>query len=900
MLIVLAQVIKQQQSNIEQQAQSLSSILDQSVNQFKTILNIESISDFFKPIPNYNMQPGALVPFNKAKWNKLMNITKYAHQDLLNYLEVHKQPCHVRRPVNAKEMDIFNGRIVDLNNVDVIQEDETCEDSTFLEAMKNTTFNSLFPITVNSSRVSNRYSSVFLADLTTDNQYRYPASGNGFDDVTCFKDQFAQIQQIIIGFGSESNDLLRVRQKVVTQDINVTKSYSNNYEFEDRCIDRSIRVFVQGTQQIYNQAPQNLSVKQIKDFLSSTQLIDPTVEQIISALDQIKQEVKSNQQKSILLNNISSSDTFRPTEVLILASCVDTFQIRFLQTVLKKHQSLFDALSNMNIHVDFKTPSSSPKTNNCQDLKFIINKGGVFDQINNESQPQSFRIVPAQKDEFGQISFAFCSKTDKYLICSKIPQQGYLIQPSAQILFETFGQVFIMNKDNLFIYVDSFNQSVGQQFGWHVGSDINQSTLNIIQSNITATFRLFDTMLLSTQIDNNLIYMIYLRLPNSYTSVLPNTQVGGLIKFNASNLCFNLSYYDQQCINKLNIYFPQNYIGSNSLSPHDSIYLKGVTMTVDISQKLALFLETEFDFSKTNQSTYYSIFKEAISDAARFFIALSQQRSYDAIKNTYDMVKQYFDDILYVGRTTVSGPMALYPDNKMTQNTFKTIHNISLTTIIDNVVSNTSLVLKEFMCEFYTDSGVNQDRCLFVGLPFTNYLLAQDFFVVRESSAFLLFLQNNKQILVDLDKSNLKFQLNSMSWDSLSYKCSTQDYQMINQILLNQGFGNCQQAEETGSINYNFYVNKDLFKLKNNLIQTHHVFVPLNSSKSVMLVFKSNYLQDFEYICEQSQQQSVTRNKNSNIIKTWTQQQTILQKAIIKTKNVIIYICILGLTFIII
>ncbi|CAL6100878.1 Conserved_hypothetical protein [Hexamita inflata] len=891
LLINSLMIIDLKNSDIQLKSILIAEQIDDTIELFKTSFNQETISSYFEPSSNQNMPIGLLVDANKKKWNQLMNVTKLAHQDLLNYLEVHKQPCHVRRPVNAKEMDIFNGRIVDLNNVDVIQEDETCEDSTFLEAMKNTTFTSQFPITVNSSRVSNRYSSVFLADLTTDNQYRYPASGNGFDDVTCFKDQFAQIQQIIIGFGSESNDLLRVRQKVVTQDINITKTYSNNYEFEDRCIDRSVRVFVQGTQQIYNQAPQNLSAKEIKDFLSSTQLIDPTVEQIISALDQIKQEVKSNQQKSILLNNISSTDTFRPTEVLILASCVDTFQIRFLQTVLKKHQSLFDALSNMNIHVDFKAPSSSPKTNNCQDLKFVINKGGLFDQVHNESQPQSFRIVPAQKDEFGQISFAFCSKTDKYLICSKIPQYGYLIQIAAQILFENFGQVLIMNRDNLLIYVDSFNQNVGQQFGWHLGSDINQSTLNKIQSLNISSFRLNNRQISTIQLNNNLLYMIYLRIPNTYTSVQSNKQVSSQIKFNASNLCFNLSYYDQQCINKLNIYFPQDYLGNIMLSPHDSIYLKGVTMTVEISQKLALFLETEYDFSQINQSTYLSIFNESISDAARFLIALASQSNYDAIQNTYDMVKNYFTDILYVGRTTVSGPMALYPDNKMTQNTFKTIHNISLTTIFDNCFSNTSVVLKQFECEFYTDSGVNSDQCLFVGLPFTNFLLAQDFFVVRKSSAFLLFLQQ-KQILDDLDKTNLKFQLNSMSWDSFSYNSSVTDLQMIDYILFSQGFGQCSYFEQSNQIMYDQRAYPQLFDLKTNIVSDNFVIVPLKNSKSTVIVFESTYSQNFQLFCQPVQNEYLSSFKQTFVVQNWARAENVFKTAF-DVRALIIYIAVL-------
>ncbi|CAL6019025.1 Conserved_hypothetical protein [Hexamita inflata] len=892
LLINSLMIIDLKNSNIQQKSVRIGEQIDSSFELFKSSFNQEAISGYFEPSTNQNLPTGVLVDFNKKKLNLLMNVTKYAHQDLLNYLDVHKKPCHVRRPVNAQELDIFNGRIVDLNNVDVIQEDETCEDNTFLEAIKNTTFNSLFPITVNSSRVSNRYSSVFLADLTTDNQYRYPASGNGFDDVTCIKDQFAQIQQIIIGFGSESNDLLRVRQKVVTQDINITKTYSNNYEFEDRCIDRSVRVFVQDTQQIYNQAPQNLSAKEIKDFLSSTQLIDPTVEQIISALDQIKQEVQSNQQKSILMNNISSSDTFRPTEVLILASCVDTFQIRFLQTILKKHQSLFDALSNMNIHIDFKTPSSSPKTNNCQDLKFIINKGGVFDQIHNESQPQSFRIVPAQKDEFGQISFAFCSKTDRYLICSKIPQQGYLIQPSAQILFENFGQALIMNKDNFLIYVDSFNQNVGQQLGWHLGSDINQSILNIIQSQNISSFRLNNRLISTIQLNNNLLYMIYFRIPNSYTSVQPNKQVGQQIKFNASNLCFNLSYYDQQCLNKLNLYFPQDYIGNIILQPHDSIYMKGVTMTVEISQKLAIFLETEYDFSKTNQSTYFSIFNESISDTARFLIALSQQQNYEAIKNTYDMVKNYFNDILYVGRTTVSGPMALYPDNKMTQNTFKTIHNISLITIFDNCFSNTSVVLKKFECEFYTDSGVNSDQCLFVGLPFTNFLLAQDFFVVRKSSAFLLFLQQ-KQILDDLDQSNLKFQLNSMSWDSFSYKCSATDLQMIDYILFSQGYGQCSYFEQSNQIMYDQRAYPQLFDLKSNIVSENFVIVPLKNSKSTVIVFESTYSQKFQLFCQPVQNEYLSSFKETFVVQNWARIENGFKTAF-DIRALIIYLAVLA------
>ncbi|CAL6029178.1 Conserved_hypothetical protein [Hexamita inflata] len=846
MLLVLSRLVyMQQQNDIEEFMKILSETIDQSVMDLRQKFNIESISNYFIPISNYNMQPGALLPYNKAKWNKLMNITQSSHQNLLKYLDVHKYPCHVRRPINVQELDIFNGRIVDLNNIDMKEEDESCVENTFLEEMKNVIFNNIFPEEINSSRVSNRYSSVFLAEIQTGKQYRYPASGSSLEDIICIRDQFLQKQQIIIGFGSESTDLLKSKQKVLTQNINYSKTYSNSYSFEDRCIDRSVRVFVKGIQHVFVSVPQIISAKDIQSYLQNIQLTDPTIDQIISALEIINKEFSSNYEKSHILNNISNntnSSLFKSTEVLILVSSLDTFQIRRVQNILKKHKFLLISLQNINININFKTLNPNSNSNDEYKIKVLFNKAIQIHNIQELSS--NFKLFSAKKDEFGQISFILCSNTDKYLICSKIPQKGFLIQPQAQILFENFGQVLIMNKDNFIIQVDSFNQNVGQQFGQHVGSQINQTIINIIQTNTSTMCHLFNKIVISTQLDHDLIYMIYLEIPNSYTSVLPNTQVYGDIEFNASILCYNLSYYDQQCTNKLNIYFPQNYIGSNILSPQQSIYMKGVTMTVQISQKFALFLETEFDFTQTNQSTYFNIFNESITDTSRFLIALSQKRNYDALKNTYDYVKQYFDDaILYVGRTTVSGPMAIYPDNKMTEKTFKIIHNISIKTIIDNVMLNTNLVLKEFDCEFFTDSGINQDQCLFVGLPFTNFLLAQDFFVVRKSSAFQLFLRHNKQIVVDLDLYHYKFQINSLSQDSFSYKCSQYDYQIINWIFFNSGFGNCIYVEQAKTFN----INQILFELKHNIIKTNYVIVPLISSKSIILGFKSDITQDFEY-----------------------------------------------------
>ncbi|CAL5995407.1 Conserved_hypothetical protein [Hexamita inflata] len=181
------------------------------------------------------------------------------------------------------------------------------------------------------------------------------------------------------------------------------------------------------------------------------------------------------------------------------------------------------------------------------------------------------------------------------------------------------------------------------------------------------------------------------------------------LKFTADKLCFNLSFYDEQCINKLNVYFPENYIGNNQFAPKDSLYTKGVKINSSSSKILANFLQNEYVFGKTEYPTYQNIFQEPVSSAAFFVFALAQQQSFDNLQLTYNFIKQKIDGILYVGRTLAPGILSIFPDNKLTSKTVKLINNISTDSIISNVIQNTSIAIKEFDCEFYTETGIIVD-----------------------------------------------------------------------------------------------------------------------------------------------------------------------------------------------
>ncbi|CAL5971892.1 Hypothetical_protein [Hexamita inflata] len=121
-----------------------------------------------------------------------------------------------------------------------------------------------------------------------------------------------------------------------------------------------------------------------------------------------------------------------------------------------------------------------------------------------------------------------------------------LIQAAGTVVFEKCGQVLIVDRETLMIYVDSFNQFVGQQLGYHVGNEMNQSTLNLIQSKASNIIKLDNIIVSSCFIDANLIYVMYLRVPVKYTSVTYNRNLFSNAKFKAQDLCFNLTYYDQQ------------------------------------------------------------------------------------------------------------------------------------------------------------------------------------------------------------------------------------------------------------------------------------------------------------------------------------------------------------------
>ncbi|CAL6068675.1 Conserved_hypothetical protein [Hexamita inflata] len=898
-ILVLQQVVNLRQSKIETLTESLSSTIDHQLDKFQELLDKDSVSQLYSPIFGNGIPMLQLLGYNKYIQNTLMGTIDKYHQFVLQYLQK-SNPCNIRRQIDAREMDVFNGRVVDMNNMDSIHDDDVCADNSFLSVMKTATFNALFPLSDKAYRISNRYSSMFVADLESENYYRYPASGTSTEDITCINDQFSERQQIIIGFASESNDLIKIKQKVNTQDINLTKKYENSFHFENRCFDRSVRVFVKDEAVVHNLVPQVITAEEIQDFLKNSQLIDPSIEQIISALTQLSEELQNNSEQPLILSNISGQSTFKPTEVVLLSNCVNSFEVRHLQRMIKKHGNLFASLKNMNVQITFQQSNDSQNNTLCQDLKYIIYNGTVLDDVKvivANSDTAQFKMLPAKTDEFGQMSFLLCSKASNMLVCSKIPQQSIIQQPAAPVIFEKFGQVFLVNRNNMRIYMDSFNKHVGQQFGQQIGVDFNQTTLNIIQQNSTTSIQFKDKIIAAIQLKYNVIYILKLVLPDSYCSLVEIPEKFEQIKFDASHLCFNLSYYDEQCLNKLNVYFPQNYLGANTLSPYDSVYTSGVTMTVENSHKFGDFLQNEYKYDLLESPTYREIFNQNLNDYTTIIVSITQEKSFQAIKSTYDYIKQNFKDTLYVGRTVISGVMALYPDNKLTPKTFKTIYNISLSTVFDNAIAKTALIVQEFQCEYYSDQGVIQDTCVFIGMPFADYFLAQDFFVVPKSSAFLLFLQNDKQLLDDLKANDLKFFMTSQSYNSLSYNCTTQDNQAINFILYQHAYGQCQYTEQSStSIAYNFYINNDLFNLKSNIIESSHVITLLSSRNSVILVFNSKIFNEQEYECQQIGNKIMLNHRLKYIVQPQLNiQQISITKKPLNVKIIVIYSVILGL-----
>ncbi|CAL6019657.1 Conserved_hypothetical protein [Hexamita inflata] len=897
-LLSLQQLIISQKQQIDVLSDSISNVIDQQIDQLQILLDKNQVTDLFTPVYGFDLPLKQLLGYNRYKWNMLMDVVQYSHESIKEYLNKWK-PCNVRRSIYPMAMDLFNSRIVDLNNMDTLHDDDSCADNSFLDVMNEAVFNVLFPIQDDVYRISNRYSSMFVADLESENYYRYPASGTSTEDITCINDQFSERQQIIIGFGSESNDLIKIKQKVNTQDINLTKKYKNSFHFENRCFDRSVRVFVKDEAVVHNLVPQIITAEEIQDFLKNSQLIDPSIEQIISALTQLSEELQNNSEQPLILSNISGQSTFKPTEVVLLSNCVNSFEVRHLQRMIKKHGNLFASLKNMNVQITFQQSNDSQDNALCQNLKYIIYNGTVLEDVKvivaNNDTPQ-FKMLPAKMDEFGQMSLFICSKSDKILICSKVPQLNILQQPVAPVIFEKFAEILIIDKISLTIIVDSFHQQQNNQFGQQIESDLQQTLINTIQTNETTSIKILGKQMASIQLKHNVIFIMMLHLPENFCSLIENSEKFEQLTFNASHLCFNLSYYceyDEQCINKLNVYFPQNYLGYNTLSPHESVYTSGATMTVENSHKFGDFLQNEYKYDVLDSPSYMEIFSDVINDYTITVIAISQENSYQSIKNTYDYIKQNFKQSLYVGRTVIAGVMALYPDNRLTPKTIKTIHNISLSSIFDNTIPNTVLVIKEFLCEYYSDQGVIQDTCVFIGMPYTNFYLAQDFFVVPKSSAFLLFLQNDKQLLDDLKANDLKFFMTSQSYNSLSYNCTTQDSQAINFILYQHAYGQCQYTEQSStSIAYNFYINNDLFNLKSNIIESSHVISPLTSRQSIILVFSTKYEKQIYYKCEQNSNLNITNHGHSWFSQNWKIQllPTITPKLVtINTKLVVIY-----------
>ncbi|CAL5995367.1 Conserved_hypothetical protein [Hexamita inflata] len=864
-LIIMCKLAIQNQQDIQTVSEEITKQIDSSIQQFKQLLSQNTLSDYFEPILNYRVQVDVVTTINRGKWNDLMKITSLSHDTLLQYLNSQNQLCYAKQQPDAKQHAEFNNRIVDTNNMDVTFEDTNCQDTGLIQAMIATTYNSLFPKSIDKSRIQNSYQSVLLCDLQTTRQYRYPATGQGFQNISCIQDQFNEMQQIIIGYSSNDDQQVEVDIKVTTQSFNKTIKYNNSIVFDDRCFDRSVRIFFEKQQHNLNQIPQILSSEQINDYISKSKLMQPNIAQIIYSLNIISQELLAVKEKTQFYSNITAKTTFRPTEILIIADCVNTYQQRVILQTLEENEQLFDRLQMLNVNVNF-TPLLSNRSEKCQSLDYFRQSHPIFQQNNNLIK-NGVKLMPAKMDEMGQMSFSLCTLNDSFIICSQIPQQAFLLQPGAQVLFEKFGQVLIANRNNYMIYVDSFNQNVGKQLQ-DVCQDLNQSLINTIQTNITTTIRYNDTLLCSAQLNNDLIYIIYLRLPSDYSSVQPNSKTMPVLQFNANKLCFNLSFHDEQCINKLNVYFPENYVGNNQFAPKDSLYLKGVKINSSSSKLFANFLENEYIFGQTVFPTYKSIFNESVSIPAFFIISQAQQQSVENLEHAYNILKQKIDSILYVGRNIAPGVLSIYPDNKLTSNTIKIINNISIDSIINNVQSNSSIAIKDFDCEFYTDTGIIVDTCVYIGIPFTNFLMAQDFFIVRKRDAFKLFMQNNIFTQI-LDQNGINFYLSSISWDSLYYQQTKNDILIVKQILYDQGYGYCQYSEIDKQIVYNYQIKPKLFDQK--VDTDNYRIVPLKNSKSVVLVFKNNYKSQ-SYLCEQVGVQDIVNNQNDFVIREWSSQ----------------------------
>ncbi|CAL5995455.1 Conserved_hypothetical protein [Hexamita inflata] len=892
MILILSfqTLIKMKQDDIVSISKQLANQIDNSVQQFKQLLNQNTLSDYFEPT-NQIIQVGSITKTNREKWNNMMNITQHSHEILLHYLLANKQFCFSKKLSDAQQRSEFNNRIVDTDNLDVTFEDDNCLDTSLLDEIKTAAYNSLFPESINQQRAQNSYQTILLSDLTRNRQYRFPASGNGFQNVNCIQDQFNELQQIIIGYSSYSEYQFTADQNNETQNYNRTIQYNNSIVFEDRCIGRSVRVFCEKQQHYLNQIPQILSGDQINEYISKSKLMQPNITQIIYSLDIISQELLAAKEKVQFHSNITAKTTFRPTEILIIADCVSTFQQRVILKYLNQNKQLFDTLQILNVNVNFQ-PLIATINKNCQSLDYF-KQHPIFKQNNNLIK-NGFKLVPAKMDELGQMSFSLCTLNGSFIICSQIPQKAFLLQPGAQVLLEKFGQVLITNRNNYLVHVDSFNQNVGLPLQ-NVCQDINQSILNIIQTNTTTNIRYNNTFICTGLLDNNLLYVLYLQLPASYTTVQPNTKTMPALQFTADKLCFNQSFQDEQCTNKLNIYFPENYIGNNKFAPADSIYMKGVKINSNSSKILANFLQNEYVFGKTVYPTYQNIFQEPVSSAAFFVFALAQQQSFDNLQQTYNFIKQRINDIFYVGRSVVPGIISIYPDNKLTSKTVKLITNISIDSIINNVISNSSIVIKEFECEFYTETGIIVDKCVYIGIPFTNFLGAQDFFVVRKAAAFQLFLQNDMEL--QLFKNNLNFYIASNSSDSLYYQQTQNSIRSVQLVLFEQGYGQCEYSEINNQIVHGYVKKPNLFKEQLISIDSNfYQIIQMNYSKSVLLVFNNNLMQQTSIICNQIKNQTIINDQNDNLINEWSQQfNDHPQKHGINIKILVIYSSILVL-----
>ncbi|CAL5995405.1 Conserved_hypothetical protein [Hexamita inflata] len=290
--------------------------------------------------------------------------------------------------------------------MDATSEDTNCQDTGLIQAMIKTTYNSLFPQSIDKSRIQNSYQSVLLCDLETKRQFRYPATGQGFQNISCIQDQFNEIQQIIVGYSSNDDQQVEVDMKVTTQSFDKTIQYNNSVEFDDRCLDRSVRIFFEKQQHNLNQIPQILSSEQINDYISKSKLMQPNIAQIIYSLNIISQELLAVKEKTQFYSNITAKTTFRPTEILIIADCVNTFQQRVILQTLGENKQLFDRLKMLNVNVNF-TPLLLNVNKNCQSLDYFKQAHPIFQQNNNLIK-NGFKLMPAKMDELDQMSFSLC------------------------------------------------------------------------------------------------------------------------------------------------------------------------------------------------------------------------------------------------------------------------------------------------------------------------------------------------------------------------------------------------------------------------------------------------------------------------------------------------------------